>query len=370
MRRCADSRSSRRALTSLASAGAALALVAIALPVRAEESSYCRKVRARAGADAALLYAPTLQAQGIKFPRDGTTDSGVTTGMDYQFRAAVSFSPLDFYKGFRVERTGEADCRQHDALISVQEVLAEGADVGKLPALRKQAALLEARRQSCEAIEAKSAERFQARVASLIETSELRSRVSEIARKRAQVAGEIARLEARGTESYQEMLSTLIARADKEAMAFEREASHVRSLDAWEFKLSGGVIPQDKPVDYFAIVQVGFNLGSFSHNSHESRYLDARAEELKTAKYELREQVRRYREQIVASAAQAKRELAIVDRQVAMLTSARESLEHSEAPGAPHALAIVDLDLVSADSEREFLTGLVASLSRFQENGK
>jgi hypothetical protein len=360
------SRSHRR----LFGLGAALAVVATSFAAHADDAAYCRKVRARAGAEAALLYAPTVQAQGIRFPRNGTTDSGVTTGTGYQFRAALSFSPLDFYKGFRVERTAEADCRQHDAFITLQEVLAEGADVGRLPALRRQAEALEASRPLCEAIAAKADERFAAHVASLLETSEAHARVTELARKREQVAGEIARLEARGLDSYQGMLSVLIDRADKETMAFEREASHVRSLDAWEVKLSGGIIPQDQPVDYFALVQVGFNFGSFAHNAQESKYLDARLEELKKAKYELREQVRKYRQQIDIGLNQTKREIAIVEKQLAMLRTARAALEHSDAPGAANATALIDLDVATAEAEQAFLTTLVTQLSRFQETGK
>jgi hypothetical protein len=362
-------RLTRASLIRLCAAGAAVVVTTASASASADESTYCRKVRARAGAEAALLYAPSLQAQVIKFPNNGTTDSGVTTGAGNQFRAAVSFSPLDFYKGFHVERTAAADCRQHDSVISLQEVLAEGADVGRLPALRKQADLLESKRALCEEIETKSNERFEAHVASLLESGEIRGRVAEIARKRAQVVGEIARLESRGVESYTGMLSTLIDRADQDAMTFEREASHVRSLDAWDFKFSGGIIPQDK-VDFFAVVQLGFNFGAFTHNHQESKYLDARADELKKAKYELREQVRRYRDQIAAGLTQTRRELTIVDRQVELLKSARTTLEHSEAPGAAHALSVIDLDVVSAESEQAFLTALIGQLSHFQENGK
>jgi len=73
---------------------------------------------------------------------------------------------------------------------------------------------------------------------------------------------------------------------------------------------------------------------------------------------------------VAIAADQAKRELAIVDKQLEALTSVRTLLERSEAPGTPHALAVVALDVVSAESERAFLTALIEQLSRFQENGK
>lgn len=370
MRPRADFRKTTMNLARLVSVATCLALVGLAAPARSQESPYCRKVRARAGADAALLYAPAIQAQGIKFPNNGTIDSGATAGAGYQFRASASFSPLGFYKGTRVERAGERDCEQHEALLGVQDVLAQASDVGRLAALRAQVALLESRRTAWEAIAAKSSERFEARVTSMLSVSEIRSRVAELERRQIQVSGEISRLEARGAEADGRALSALVERAEKDAMAFERELSHVRSLDAWDVKVSGGVIPQDRPVDFFAMVHLGFSFGSFSHNAHESRYLEARADELKTARYELRDQVRRFQTQLRLAAGQAKRELAVVDAQIASLTSARTVLERSEASGAPHSLALVDLDLVFAESERTFLSTLINQLSRFQENDK
>jgi hypothetical protein len=370
MRKSHRSHPERATFVRLCAAAAVVMVTTASTSASAEESPYCRKVRARAGAQAALLYAPTVQAQAIKFPNNGTTDSGVTTGAGNQFRASVSFSPLDFYKGFRVASTADADCRHHESFITLQEVLAEGADVGRLPALRRQKELLEARQAVLDALVAKVNERFEAHLSSLLELAEVRGRVAELARKRAQVAGDVARLEALGLDSYRGMLSTLIDQSDRDAMTFEREASHVRSLDAWEFKFSGGIIPQDHPVDYFAVVQVGFNFGAFTHNAQESKYLDARADELKKAKYELHDQVRKYRDGIAIGVTQARRELAIVDKQLEQLTTARASLERAEAPGAAHALSLVEIDIISAESEQTLLTELTAQLSRFQETAK
>ena len=357
-------RSLPRAVAALTCAG----VITVAAPAWSQDSAYCKKVRARASGDAALLFAPTVQAQAIKFPNNGTTDAGVTTGAGYQFRAALSFSPLDFYKGFRVQQVGDADCEQHEAVVSAQQVLAQGADYGRLPALRKQVEFLDRRRPTWEAVLAKSEERVAAHVESLREAMEIRSRIMALGRAREHVQGDVDRLEARGIEAYRGPLSVLVDAADRQVMQLERKASHVRSLDAWDVRVVGGVIPQAAPVDYYGMLQVGFNLGAFSRNAQETRYLDARAEELKKARYELRDQVDKFRAQMRSAIAQAKRELIVIERQRAMLAADRTALGQADAPNAPHALAMIDLDAVLVESERVFLETLITELSHFQEN--
>lgn len=364
-------RRKQRASARLLAAACCLGALVSATPASAdgpEGSAYCKKVRARAASDAALLYAPTLQAQGLKFPRNGTIDSGVTVGEGYQLRAALSISPLDIYKGVRVERVGEADCQYHEVIVSARELLAQASDHGRLPALRKQVDFLDARRPEWEAILAKSEERVAAHVGSLRDAAEVRARVAALVRAREQHAGEAERLAARGVETFHGSLPALVAAAEREAMRLEREISHVRSLAPWDVRVSGGVIPHDRPVDWFGMVIVGFNLGAFSRNAAEGRYLDARAEELRAARYELRDQVARFHAEVKGALAQARRELAIVERHASVLAADKEALESAEGINTAHALALVALDRIFVESERVFLTTFIAELARLEKD--
>ena len=344
----------------------AAAVLAAGAPARAEESPYCAKVRARAEADASLLFAPTLQAQGIKFPNNGTIDAGVTVGRDYQLRAGATWSPLDFYKGFRVLDVGDADCERHEAALNVQEALAFGIDLGRLPALEKQDRFLESKRPTWEQHLAAAEQRLEAHVASLLEVNEVRARGAELARKHAQVKGELERLRLRGVPAQRGALGSLVAAADERSMRYEREVKHVRSLDAWDLRVTGGVVPHSGG-DFFGVVQLGFNLGAFSRNAAESRYLTARAEELRGARYEAREGVRRLREQARSAVQQARRELEILDKQAARVEQGRALLEGSEAPNAPQARTVIELESIFLESDRVFLTALVEELSRLEE---
>jgi len=359
---------SRERWARLAAVAAGASVVLTATAASADESAYCKKVRARASSDAALLFAPTIQAQGIKFPNNGTIDSGVTTGAGYQFRAALSFSPLDIYKGIRVKRVGEADCQQHEDVVSAREILSNAADYGRLPALRSQASFIDAKRSEIETIAAKSEERVAAHVASIRDSAEVRGRVSVLYRAREQSAGDAHRIEARGVEEYRGSLSALVAAAEADTMKLEREASHVRKISAWDVRVTGGVIPQDAPIDYFGVVQVGFNFGAFAQGAAESRYLSARADELAKARYELRDELTRFRAQIKSANEQARRELDIVERQRAMLISDRSKLELSEGLSAAQPLGLIALDEMLLESQRIYLTTLIAELTKLEND--
>lgn len=351
----------------IASAALAVATLVSARPSRADESPYCKKVRSRAVADAALLFAPTAHLQGVKFPANGQIDTGINVGAGYQVRGALSWSPLDFYKGFRVMSVGDADCERHTAVVTVQELMAAAPDYGRLPALRKEATLLEARRSAWEAVVAKANERFAARTASLLDVEEIRSRASELERRRLQVKGEVERLSAKNLDERRLMLGELASSVEATTMKFEKEAAHVRSLDAWDVRVTGGVVPNTSPVDYYGMVQISFNLGSFTRNAYDTRYLDARQEELRKARYEVREQLRVFREQIKAAREQAKQELAIVEEREKTISTARDSLVKSDAPNAPHAVAIVELGAIFVEVDRAYLTAFIEELGRLED---
>jgi hypothetical protein len=347
--------------------GVVVAAAAVSAEARAEESAYCRKVQARAASDAALLFAPSVQALGIKYPDTGLLGVGTTSGSGYQVRAQVTIEALDIYKGTRVLRAAEADCKHHAAAFAAEQALRDGVEAARLPALRRKAELLAAARPRWEEIVRTEQDRLDARVGGLLETNEVRARAAELERRAAQVNGEIAELEARGVVAPTQRISSLVESARANAMRLEREVSHIRSLEPWHVTATGGIIPQ-APVDYYGFIQIHFNFGSFSRNAAETRYLDAREQELARARYELPDQLRRYRSALRAAAQSAQRELDALDRQASAISAAASALEGSEAPNAPHARAVLGLDAIFVESERGYLRAFMTELSRLEEN--
>lgn len=331
----------------------------------ASESPYCRKVRAHAEGDAALMFAPTIQAQAIRYPTKGTIDLGTNVGDGFQVRGVATWSPLDFYKGFRVLRVADADCQLHESVVSAQEILQGGDDYGRLPALRKMSAFFDQHEGEWRAATEKAAERLKAHTTSTLDVNEVNVRVFELERKREATRADVSRLEAKNIDFYRPLLTTLDSTITAQAAQFEKEASHVRSLEPWDVRVTGGFIPHGSP-DYFAMLQVGFNFGAPWRNGAESRYRAARADELQTARYEVVNQLKVFRQQIAISKTQAQRELAIVEKKHAALESMRASLAQSDAASAPNVLAVLELELLMVDADQVMLSTLVGELSRLE----
>ncbi len=214
-------------------------------------------------------------------------------------------------------------------------------------------------------------ERFAARNATLIELEEVRAASATLDRQRVHVAAEIARIEATGIADYRGSIPALVQKINDKSMTLEREASHVRSLDAWTVNITAGYLP---PVygpgtsDVFGVVQLGYNLGGPWHDAAETRYLGARSEELKTARYELGHDLEMLRSNVKVAGAEAAHQLDIVSKRVTELTEVRSLLEGSEVASAAHRLDRVDLELIAMQSERVYLAAFVRELSRLEVN--
>jgi len=332
----------------------------------AEDSPYCRKVRARAASDASLLMAPSVTVQGIKYPASGVLDMGTASSDGYQVRANATFSPLDLYKGVRVLGVGEADCAQHEAAASAQVILALGPDYGKLPALEREEEFLDAQRGEWQQIVAKTDERLAAHVISLREMLDVRARVADLERKRLDVRGEIERIRARGADRYRGQLGALMQQIDATTATYERDVAHVRTLDTWDVKVSGGVIPQASP-DYYGFIQVGINLGGVGRYAYEASYLSARADEVRTAHYELVDQLRHFRDALRSALTIARQELEVLDGSLATLTSAQATLASADAPSAPQERAVMELEAIAMGADRAELDARIHELSRLLE---
>src|SRR5262245_4883079 len=76
---------------------ACMAASLLRTPAANADDAYCRKVHARAASEAALLFAPTARAEGIKLPvalQKGASIDPLTAGggSGYQLRAGMSLS--------------------------------------------------------------------------------------------------------------------------------------------------------------------------------------------------------------------------------------------------------------------------------------
>lgn len=347
----------------------ALALIGSKVSVAAaQETAYCRRAHARAAGDAALLMSPKLILQGIRFPQSQQLDVGALAGTGYQLRAGVSFSPIDFYKGLGVLRVGEIDCEQHESSVALSTVLTVRDDAARLQALRAQVDYLKEHRDAWRELWAKAAQRLAERVITLIEFNGLREQVESLEHKLAQAEGEANRLQAKAAPGLPRgSLSDLAARYARQSVELEREVAHVRAYDAWRLDLSGGIVPQ-APVDWYGLAELTFNLGAVLHGHYDDRYVEARGDEVAHAPYELVSQLERFRQEMAAAVAQARRDLEVVDHEMGVLASTRAILEKSDAEGIAHARDTLTIERVSVESEAVFLRALIDALTHLAED--
>ena len=336
----------------------------------AEESDYCRAVRARASSDAALLLWPRVIVQGIRFPSTGSVDLATATGSHYhgfQARIGLSLSPLDLYRGVRVLGVGDADCQQKGARENLREAITHAIDVARLTALREQTAYLEAHRDAWRALAAKAEQRLTARVVTLVEFDEVRRQVDALEHRLADLRGDARQIEANGVEPSYEPLDRLAQRYLQRAGRFDRAMSHLRALDAVQLQVTAGIVPEN-PTDWYGLAEASFNLGGFMRVHEENEYLAAHADELRRARYELGAALQTLRKQVAATLDQLREDSAVRERELAFLSTSRTALEKSDAPSVAHARDTLAIEQISLESDRVFIGRLAASLRALMED--
>src|SRR5262249_9797498 len=100
----------------------------------------------------------------------------------------------------------------------------------------------------------------------------------------------------------------------------------------------------------------------------ENQYLDARATEVRHARYELERQANDFRNQVRAGLDKAGQDHAILERQLAFLTSTMDTLSRSEASNILNARDAILLEQIGLESDRIFIKTLVKALSSLLEN--
>jgi hypothetical protein len=340
-----------------------------------DESSnidYCNKVRARANSDAALLYAPSIQAQLIKFP--GTSSgldlltTGSTTASGLQARGLVTWSPLDFIKGFSVANLAEADCQQHRAMVDAMNVIVSVTDVGRLPALKAQVDYLRSQQPKWHGILEATDERLKANVITQDDAMKARDKILLLDRKLTEMQGQANNIAAKELPETQKDTAALIKAVDLASMKFERKSNYIRSFDAWQTGVSFGIVPPlgTSSVEWFGVVSVGFNFGAFTHNAQDNKYLDARKAELHNARYEMREQLIKFRQQISATMSASIQEISILEAEEMRLSALHDAIAKTNADATMALLDAIELERIDLESDRIFLEEFRNQLSQWK----
>jgi hypothetical protein len=307
--------------------------------------------------------APHVVLQAVRFPQNGLINDGLTTGSGFQPRASLSLAPLDFYKGLGKMNVGAADCRRHEALVAIENLLGQGDDRARFSAIAAQVEFLRTRRDEWRALSDKALTRLAERVITLIEFDYMRQRIEIVERKLIQAEGEVGRLEARRLPAPKGSATVLTRDYVRGEEAFMRAQAHLRALEPWRVHVLGGVVPL-APVDWYGLVELSFNVGGLALSNRD---VDARVQELQKAPYEVGARVDRYRAQIAADVTEAKAELELVQRNLDVVTSTRQTLDKSNAANIAHSRDTLFVDQISLESDRIFLTTFIQSAGTLLE---
>jgi hypothetical protein len=347
-----------------------LLLLASASNLVSDDDLYCRKVHDRAWADAAPLIFPELVSEAFRVP-NGTVDPQLSGGEGtYQLRVGLAYAPTDIYRGAKTLRVASADCALQASRLQMDEAMPAAGDIGKNAALQKQANYLDEQREQWRRIEKTARERLAVRGITFTDFDELKKRVTQLERKRAQVRGELERIRAEQLPAVTRPLAAIASAYAERSAAYEREADDARFAQAWQFRITGGVVPlqltssgnmiKNNRVDWYGLVELRIRLGAAAG---DGGYLRARADEVQAARYEIPQKIAELRSQLVAALREAREELAAVNEQLRSTHETITLLEHSDADRAAHAVAMLSLDVIDFASDSLYLHTLIEELA-------
>ena len=350
----------RRRAAVLASLFAFVATAAGAVDARADETNtdYCRKVTATAQGDAAMLFAPIVSGQLIRYPAGGVADkNGLQQGQGVQPRASMTLGLVDIYRGFGVMDVAHADCRRQERAATLEEVVALHADIGQTEALAKKLEVLRGKRPLVQEMLRNAEDRFAAHTTTLLEVHELRRQASLLDHKAAETEQELDLVKRRGLPALPVPLPQMIEEYEQRAGEYEAAVSHVRKLQPWNLNLTAGVTVQPV-VDAFGVIELTYNVGGLFRNPAENRSVAARTEEIKHARYEMRHQVETLLEQLRIGARRSQEQVAMYDEELARIAKERASLDGLDAPNKTQVIAALTLEAIELEAERAYLATL------------
>lgn len=332
-----------------------------------DASSYCTKVRSRAKGDAALLLAPSVFAQILRYPL--SMDLGPTSNDNVQLRIGLSYSPLDTYRGFQVMGLADADCLAFTSRTSLTQVLTDGLASVEAAAYRDQVRYLDANRGEWQALRKKARQRLDARVITLLEYEDFERRVVEIERKLEESRAAVARADARGaTSPHPPILQQAHAYIDHQ-QNMDRIDSGLHRLQGLNLRLVGGAIPTlDGHLDWFGWVEASYNFGGLFQGTQERAYLGARQRELLDASYEYPARLEALHREAQALRDHGRRELDLVEQHLASLDRVADILGADATATAGQAIDSIAAERISAMSEQVYFRALVTELSTFLGN--
>ncbi len=339
-------------------------LLTVGSAAAAQRSDYCNKIRARAIGDAAVLVAPRLVLNALRFPGAGAIDIGPTVGNRVQLRVGGSFAPLDAVRGALLLRASDVECRVHEAGEDIRSALDTALISPQLPAFRAEVAFLERHQAEWEQLLEHNHDRLSAHVINLSDMNEFRHLVGALEQKLAKARSATRRLEANRPADSSKGLDAMAKSYVDSSNELERRMSAAKELNPWGFKINAAAIPAPRgDVDWAGWIDVSYSLGGPVSSYEERKYLAAREAELRDAPYEMSTKIADVKRRLDAEIDAAKGELAALVKQIDAIEKTRSSFATAVVAHTEFAQDSLALEQLSAEADRVYLSTLLGSLN-------
>ncbi len=332
--------------------------------------AYCEWVGGVADSRRALLVAPELF--GAAGPTAiGSEDSGdefqVYPTLGWRVTAGIQYRIANLGRGVLTRKEADARCEEYRAQQDLRSVLLVGADVGRLPAVRSQLAVLDEALPRGERLVGLLERGLELNFATIDELYRARLQMDGLRRQAGVLRQEVAQLEALPEVdgvSLDGLLQTHSSADDQ----VERAQARLRRSASWAIDVRGGYdqllnAPRDLPV--FAQVRVGYNLGGLAQAGADRRAAEGRRAWRGEATEATSARVQTLREQLEGLRQAEGTRLSQVRPLVGEVEAQLEELAAIETDRAEKVGESLWLDFVKLDAERAYLEAHLAALDAF-----
>lgn len=328
-------------------------------PEAGEALPSCTAFRAESRSVAALLFAPRVELQAMRFPISGDFNNPYPiTGSQAQLRVALTYSLVDLARARSILNTADYECVRLVAEDQLQELLREAPAYGSASALRKQIAILEAAKPRATELVREAERRFARQLVTVQEVDQVRLRRLRFESGLIDIRHQLALAESQAPQSELEAsVPETLAHYERASMNEESERSFLRKVSAWQFDVRGGATPYPQP-DWFGMVALSYNVGRLWQGSAEAEALEARRANLTQGHRELRGKIENFLQGMERSVALLEQELVEIDAQLAIYRE-QESREFPESERLRQIQALAELDRVELEARRAYVGELL-----------
>jgi hypothetical protein len=239
------------------------------------DDGYCDYVEGNASADAATLVAPQLFGQGGYVEQPAFAINPSDNSSNLRLIGGVRWSLTNIYAGAVTKARAAADCRRHNALAQLPRM----QNATAASALAARIRVYDDAQAEAQRILAASQADLEAKRTTAQEALAIRLRVEDLRTLANEARRQLASLPPVSPAAATD--STALERFYRADADVERNEAKLRTIRAWDLSMRAGadrfLEGANQNTQYFAVLELGINLGAIWVGSGNSRSAAGRA---------------------------------------------------------------------------------------------